>query len=75
MSKNTAFSIDLRQRFYGLVPKVFNQDGSIKPHTKEARKQLISVCFQIDRTGTYYGNVRTGELNLAAVRNLIYALR
>lgn len=68
---NASFSIDLMSRFWSLVALVFNEDGTIKPHTKDARKQLISVCSQIDKTGASYGNARTGEMNEYNVRRLI----
>jgi len=72
---NENIKIDYMSQFNELISKVYNDRLQEIEDEKllDSKKQLIKVCSQIDRTGTYYGNSNTGVLNNEKVIELIHA--
>ena len=50
--------------------KVFDKEGNIKPCGRVECMKLITLCYALDKSGTDYGNVDTGNMNVENIKKL-----
>lgn len=62
--------INYMKRFREAYAKAFDEKNQLRTCPRQVYKELIVVCNRIDRSGTYYGNTVTGQMNVEAVQRL-----
>lgn len=62
--------INYMKRFREAYAKAFDEKNQLRTCPRQVYKKLIIACSRIDRSGTYYGNAVTGQMNVEAVQEL-----
>ena len=62
--------LDYLQKLNKLYDEVFDKEGNVKKCGRDKCRELIVVCARIDRTGTRYGDLESGMMDIEKIKDL-----